>query len=319
MTLSNKYVDNISKGIIRMSMDKNQQRQHHKSAKKDLISFDYAMKYILRDKSDYSIIENFISSLLATANYKPIKILNFLESESNKDEARGKRVLADLVVEDTEGVKYIVEIERNERLNFMHKACFSSSRLIVDSIGQGQNYSNIVKVIHISLLYFDIGGSSVYHGKTIVRDVDKDQKLDLQLRTNAGTSYDLHDIFPEYFIISIPAFHDEIKQGIDEWLYLMKHEEILTDFKEQYIKLAAERLNFLKMPFEKQTQYMKYQLEMVDIKEEFRTAEIKGLTRGRAEGMLEERKNLINKMRNGGMQDIDIAKVLDLDINTVFN
>lgn len=55
---------------------------------KPLISFDYAMKYILRDKSDYSIIEGFLSALLATANYKPVKVKSLLETESNKDEER---------------------------------------------------------------------------------------------------------------------------------------------------------------------------------------------------------------------------------------
>ena len=254
--------------------------------KERLISFDYAMKYILRDKSDYSIIEGFLSALLATADYKPVKVKAFLETESNKDEQRGKRIVADLVVEDTEGVQYIIEIERNEKYNFMHKACFSSSRIIVDSIGQGQDYLKIVKVIHISLLYFDIGGSSLYHGKTIMRDVSSGEKLQLHLKSKTG-SYDLQDIFPEYFVISIPAFHDEIHQSIDEWLYMMKHESIREDFKAQYIKLAAERLNFLKMTMNEQANYMNYKLEMIDVREEFHTQYIKGKAEGKAEGKTE--------------------------------
>lgn len=252
---------------------------------KQLISFDYAMKYILRDKSDYSIIEGFLSALLATVNYKPVKVRALLESESNKDERRGKRIIADMMVEDTDGVQYIIEIERNERYNFMHKACFSSSRIIVDSIGQGQDYTKIVKVIHVSLLYFDIGGSSLYHGKTIMRDVSGSEKpLHLHLKTKDGSiQYDLHDIFPEYFVISIPAFHDEINRSIDEWLYMMKHEAIRDDFKEQYIKLAAERLAFLKMTIGEQADYMNYKLEMIDVREEFETQ----LAKGRAEGIEE--------------------------------
>ncbi len=248
-----------------------------------LISFDYAMKYILRDKSDYSIIEGFLSALLATANYKPVKVKALLETESNKDEKRGKRVLADMVVEDTDGVQYIIEIERNEKYNFMHKACFSSSRVIVDSIGQAQDYSKIVKVIHISLLYFDIGGSSLYHGKTIIRDVNGGEKLKLHLKRESGSTYDLVDILPEYFLISIPAFHDEIHRSIDEWLYMMKHEAIKDDFKEKYIKLAAERLSFLKMSVEEQADYMKYQIEMIDVREESYTQYIKGKVEGKLE------------------------------------
>ncbi|MCC2626349.1 MAG: hypothetical protein K0R14_2222 [Burkholderiales bacterium] len=260
-----------------------------------LISFDYAMKYILRDKSDYSIIEGFLSALLATAGYKPVKVKALLETESNKDEKRGKRILADMVVEDTDGVQYIIEIERNEKYNFMHKACFSSSRVIVDSIGQGQDYLKIVKVIHISLLYFDIGGSSLYHGKTIVRDVNSSERLNLHLKRENGSTYDVTDILPEYFLISIPAFHDEIHRSIDEWLYMMKHEAIKDDFKEKYIKLAAERLNFLKMTLEEQANYMRYKLEMIDVREEFHTQFIKGKAEGKAEGKLEMAKAMLLK------------------------
>jgi predicted transposase/invertase (TIGR01784 family) len=257
-------------------------------ATKQLISFDYAMKYILRDKSDFSIIEGFLSALLATANYKPVKITALLETESNKDEARGKRIVADMVVKDTDGIQYIIEIERNEKYGFMHKACFSSSRIVVDSVGQGQDYTNIVKVIHISLLYFDIGGSSLYHGKTIFRDIETTEgnlPLQLHLTKPDGSACDLTDVLPEYFVISIPAFHDKINRSIDEWLYMMKHESIKESFKEKYIKLAAERLDFLKMSVAEKANYEYYKREMIDVREEIKTAELKGEVKGEAKGI----------------------------------
>ena len=41
---------------------------------KPLVSFDYAIKYLLKDKGDYGIVEGFISALLKTRGYKDIKI-----------------------------------------------------------------------------------------------------------------------------------------------------------------------------------------------------------------------------------------------------
>ena len=286
-----------------------------------LISFDYAMKYILRDKSDYSIIEGFLSALLATAGYNPVKITALLETESNKDEARGKRIVADMIVEDTDGINYIIEIERNEKYNFMHKACFSSSRVIVDSIGQSQDYLNIVKVIHISLLYFDLGGSSLYHGKTIFRDMDTtnddNKPLQLHLKQKDGSMTDLVDIFPEYFVISIPAFHDEINRSIDEWLYMMKNEEIKESFQEKYIKLAAERLDYLKMTTDQKANYMRYQLEMIDVREEIRTAELKAEAKGKVEGKVETLNFAVKSMFTNNISEIDIAKILALSVDEV--
>ena len=67
----------------------------------------------------------------------------------------------------------------------------------------------------------------------------------------------------------------------------MKHEAIKDDFKEKYIKLAAERLSFLKMSLEEQADYMRYQIEMIDVREEFQTQYIKGKSEGKAEGKAE--------------------------------
>lgn len=119
-----------------------------------LISFDFAIKYLLRNKGDYDIVEGFISALLAMEGYKPVKINALLESESNRESEALKRSIADLVVQDEEGNKYIVEIERSFTPSFMHKACFNTSRLVIDSISGNQDYTTIRKVFHISLLYF---------------------------------------------------------------------------------------------------------------------------------------------------------------------
>ena len=49
---------------------------------KPLVSFDYGIKYLLRDKGDYAVVEGFISALLKTKGYKDVKIVALLESES---------------------------------------------------------------------------------------------------------------------------------------------------------------------------------------------------------------------------------------------
>jgi len=43
-----------------------------------LISFDFAIKYLLKDKRNYDIIEGFISALLKEQGYKPVKIPDLL-------------------------------------------------------------------------------------------------------------------------------------------------------------------------------------------------------------------------------------------------
>ena len=254
---------------------------------KPLISFDYAIKYLLKNKGDYEIVEGFISALLATKGYKPVKINALLESESNKETESLKKSIADLVVQDDEGNKYIVEIERYFTPNFMHKACFNSSRLVVDSISGNQDYTTIKKVFHVSLLYFSTQemNKPIYHGKTILHEIDTTQPVDFRIANQGLVLFEHRNIFPEYFFIFIPLFDEVIHQEIDEWLYMMKHSEVREDFKSPYMKKVAERLAVLKMNDAERMAYYNYLKEAVHSQDVLMSAEQKGRAEGLAEGM----------------------------------
>ena len=126
---------------------------------------------MVRDKGDYSIVEGFISALLKTKGYQSVKIIALLESETNREDSKDKRSLADLIVEDENHHKYIIEIERNVKESFIHKSLFNTSS---DNLVQREDYTEIVKVFHISLLYFSIGSGvrAIYHGKTIIHEIE---------------------------------------------------------------------------------------------------------------------------------------------------
>ncbi len=214
---------------------------------RELISFDYAIKYLLKDKGDYEIVEGFISAILQDAGYSSIKIKALLESESNKEAKELKSSIADVIVEDEEGNKYIVEIDKSYTNLFLHKACFNTSRLIVDSTSSGEDYSTIKKIFHINLLYFlrkDMN-SPIYHGKTIIREIDNKNPISMHIADMGSKIFDAHNVLPEYFIISVPLFNDVITKEIDEWLYLAKHSAVKDSFKSPYMKKVAKRLNIL--------------------------------------------------------------------------
>ena len=196
---------------------------------KGLVSFDYAIKYLLKDKGDYSIVEGFISALLKTKGYKDVKIVALLEAETNKEDSKSKRSLADLIVEDEDHNKYIIEIERNVQNSFIHKSLFNSSRLIVDNLAQREDYTQILKVFHISLLYFPIGNGNgaIYHGKTIIHEIESKDKLSVHIKNKeTGKIFDATNILPEYFYISVPLFNDRLEKEIDDWLHVMKYDEV---------------------------------------------------------------------------------------------
>ncbi|TDG95401.1 Rpn family recombination-promoting nuclease/putative transposase [Cardinium endosymbiont of Culicoides punctatus] len=274
---------------------------------KPLISFDYAIKYLLKHKGDYDIIEGFISALLTESGYKPVKINALLDGESNKESVDLKRSIADLVVEDVDGNKYIVEIERAFTLKFMHKACFNSSRLVVDSIFGSQDYTNIKKVFHISLLYFTTEEikKPLYHGKTIIHEMDKDHPIDMRIVNQGFVIYEHHNVFPEYFFISIPSFNDVIKSEIDEWLYVMKHSDVREDFKSPYMNKVSDRLRILKMNKEDRDTYYHYIKKAIQADDTLSAAKIEGekigLEKGEQIGREKERKEVARLLLQSGV------------------
>ena len=272
---------------------------------KPLISFDYAIKYLLKDKSDFSIVEGFISALLKTRGYKDIKIISLLESESNKEDGKSKRSLADLIVEDEDHNKYIVEIERNVKDSFIHKSLFNTSRLIVDNLAQREDYTQIIKIFHISLLYFPIGSGNgaIYHGKTILHEIETNDKLSVHIK-NQETSeeFDATNILPEYFYISVPLFNDRLEKEIDDWLHVMKYDEVPKNYHSPYMVQVSEKLSILKMTTEERARYSYYQKKLHNDRDELQASEARGIEKGKAEGKAEIAKKMLSK--NHSVSDI---------------
>jgi predicted transposase YdaD len=286
---------------------------------KPLISFDFAIKYLLKNKGDYDIIEGFISALFASQSYPPVKINALLDSESNKEELELKKSIADLVVEDAEGNKYIVEIERAYTSNFMHKACFNSSRLVVDGIYGNQDYTTIKKIFHISLLYFSTKEMQkpIYHGKTIIHEVDTKHPVDVTIANEGLVIFNTPNIFPEYFFISVPMFDDVINSEIDEWLYVMKHSEIRKGFKSPYMTKVAERLSVIKMSSEERNEYIYYQKQSVHSQDILNAAKVEGEAKGRAEGASDKAIEIARAMLLEGDSIEKIAKITGLSIEEI--
>ncbi|MEM7055872.1 MAG: Rpn family recombination-promoting nuclease/putative transposase [Bacteroidota bacterium] len=282
---------------------------------KALISFDFAIKYLLRSKGDYDIVEGFISALLKACGYGSVKIKALLESESNKEQLELKQAIADMIVEDEQRNKYIVEIDRSYTSMFIHKACFNSSRLIVDSMSANDDYSTIKKIFHINLLYFPFGKMEkpLYHGQTIFREVDNAHPVDMHISDIGGRIFDAHSIMPEYFVISIPLFNDVIREELDEWLYMMKHSEVREEFQSPYMKKVSERLMLLKLTPKELAAYRKYRSESLKERDRIVSAREEGIEEGATSKATEIAFNMLQQKLDHKL----IAQVTGLSVEDI--
>ena len=115
------------------------------------ISFDWAIKRLLRSKVNFGILEGFLSELL----FEDITILEILEGESNQDDRDDKYNRVDIKVKNDKEEIILIEIQYGRELDYMQRMLYGTSRVITEHIKEGEAYSKIVKVISINIIYFD--------------------------------------------------------------------------------------------------------------------------------------------------------------------
>ncbi|MCI5162255.1 MAG: Rpn family recombination-promoting nuclease/putative transposase, partial [Candidatus Electrothrix sp. AX5] len=123
-----------------------------------LISFDWAMKKLLRSKANFDILEGFLSELLKD----DIHILEILESEGNQEEQRDKFNRVDLKVRNRKDEFVIIEVQYDRELDYLQRILFGTSKVITEHLQEGDPYSAVVKVISVNILYFDLGQGTDY-------------------------------------------------------------------------------------------------------------------------------------------------------------
>ena len=114
---------------------------------KNLIRFDWALKRLLRNKTNFGILEGFLSELLC----EDVLIENILESETNKDYKEDKLARVDLLVKDSKGELIIIEIQNNREHDYLLRILFGTSKLLIENMDEGMRYSQIKKIISVNI------------------------------------------------------------------------------------------------------------------------------------------------------------------------
>jgi predicted transposase/invertase (TIGR01784 family) len=256
-----------------------------------LIRFDWAIKNILRDKSNFVILEGFLSELLK----EDITIIEILESESNKERESSKLNRVDILAKDRKESYIIFEIQVTKELDYLSRILFGVSKVISERLNQGIEYKNIKKVYSVNIVYFDLGHGEdyVYKGNTNFYGMHKQDKLDLNEQQKKIYSYEkVEEIFPEYYILKVEQFDNETKDSLDEWIYFLKNEQIKDGSKAKGLKEAKEKLDILYMKEQDRREYDRYLDEL-----HYESSMVEssyGI--GKIEGIIEERLKIASNL-----------------------
>jgi predicted transposase/invertase (TIGR01784 family) len=224
---------------------------------RQLVRFDWAMKKLLRSKTNFGILEGFLSELLG----RDLKILELLESESNKETEEEKYNKVDILVKLDNGEIVLIEVQVNTEFDYFHRMLFGTSKIISEHMKAGQTYSHVKKVYSVNIIYFDLGHGSdyIYHGTTSFTGMHNHDELDLnEKQKELYQKKYIHQIYPEYYLIKVNQFNDVAKSTLDEWIYFLKNEEVKDGFHAKGLLEAKEKLDTFKLPEQEKHDYDKF-------------------------------------------------------------
>ena len=245
------------------------------------VTFDYAIKYILRDKASFGILEGLLTSILG----RQVTIREILESESNVEHPDDKFNRVDLLCslqpvpremekrsgrprsvqdpyEEQPELVYI-EVQINSYTNFFHRVLYGVSKLIVQNLGEGDNYEKLRKVFSINIVNFTLGEGEdyAYHGRTEFKGLHKQDtlKLNLNQRKMFGQR-DAGHIFPEYYIFRLKKLPNETPHDhLEQWLYFMKTGNLPEGYDAPGLEAAKQRLDYYHLEPKERLAFDRYQ------------------------------------------------------------
>ena len=257
---------------------------------RSMISFDWAMKRLLRQKANFKILEGFLSELLR----RNIIVKYIGESEGNATDKDNKINRIDIFVEADGAELVIVELQFNDQYDYFQRMLYGVSKSITDYMHKGEPYSSVRKAYSINIVYFNLGEGDdyVYHGFTQFTGLHtkNDLALDAEQKEKYGKTVP-GELYPEYYIIKVNNFDDVAEDTLDEWIYYFKNNKIKDEHKAKGLDLAREILIYDNLSDEEKKAY-ELEIEAKRIKaSEIETAAIRGEAKGREEGR-EEREQL---------------------------
>ena len=247
-----------------------------------LISFDWAIKRLLRQKSNFGILEGFLSVLLN----EDIKIISIPESESNGDSADDKVNKVDILCETNDKKLILIKLQCYTEYYYFRKLFTGVSKIVTNYMHQGYTYDQVKKVISINIVYFDLGQGKdyVYYGNTEFKGLHF--KDTLQISNNQKDLFSIgqvKDIYPEYYIIKVNRFNDVSKNSLDEWIFYLKNHAVPEHFSAKGLDLVYNKLKIDDLDNVSKIQYEAHQKDLAITYAVIETAKYEGRAEGKAE------------------------------------
>lgn len=276
-----------------------------------VIRFDWAMKRLLRNKANFSVLEGLLTTLL---NEK-ITIQKLLESESNQEDEFDKYNRVDMLAENSKGELVLIEVQNNNEYAYFQRMLFGTSKLVTEYINRGEGYDKVRKVYSVNIVYFSLGHGTdfVYHGKTEFRGIHNGDILQLTPFQKQTFKVDaVSQLYPEYYILKVNDFNQVAKSPLEEWIYYLNTGNIPSDATAPGLEEARERLKLDCMTKDELSAYYRHLDNVVILRSNIQTERMEGRMEGREQGLAEGRAEGIEEGLEKGRMETNIENARNL-------
>ena len=281
------------------------------------IRFDWAMKRLLRKKSNYVIIEGLLSTILS----KTVTILQVIDTKPYADDDICERFRVDLLIVDSEGNEALIEIQNNNEYAYYQRTIFGLSKLITNVVNnRGEGYENVRKVYSVNIVYFSLGHGKdfVYHGKTEFRGIHEGDLLELSPFQKQTFKVDeVSQLYPEYYILKVNDFNRVAKSPLEEWIYYLNTGEVPDNATAPGLDTVKSQLKLDRMSQDDLKAYYRHLDNIVILRDNIYTERAEGRAEGIAEGILEGKKETARNLKQMGISVENIAVATGLSENEI--
>lgn len=272
--------------------------------KNSYIRFDWAIKRLLRDKANFSVLEGLLTVLLC----EEIRIEEIIKDEKAYcvwDDAQTDRI--DIKAKDKKGDDIVIRIQNMRKLYYLERLRFGTPAFAKHI------YQEVNKVYLVSILYFDLGKGNdyLYHGQNRFIGVHTNDELLITAKEEGAIIQKLpQEVFPEYYLIRVNEFNQVAKTPLEEWVKYLKTGIIDPDTTAPGLPEAREKLRYYDMSPEERHEYDEHVNAIMIQNDVLNTAKLEGHAEGHAEGRAEGR-------AEGKLEDARNLKQLGVSIDII--
>ena len=253
---------------------------------------DFGFKKIFKDSGKKQLIIRPLNAIFGL----DIADIDIRESEQLGLTEQERKVTYDMHCDTRDGRSFIIEVQLADQPYFMERAIFYSARTISQKGQSGKWDYDFKPVFFLGLLNFDIRhlepekvdpGQFIY--KFSLREDETHEQMSRALR---------------FAFMEVERFNkakDDCETFEERFLYLMKNLPTFVEkpelWDDPYFNEFMEQAEFASMSFEEQEAYIASMKQKWDYDNSIEFAERKGVEKGRAEGLVQVARKMLEKKK----------------------